>query len=44
MVLNISADQLKPSFTRRSGMVGWIIKDDGITNGELITAMHRLSL
>jgi hypothetical protein len=34
---------LKPSFTRRSGMVGWIIKDVGIVHRGLITAIYRLS-
>ena len=40
---NIRADQLKPSFTRRSGIVGWIIKIDGIVERELIAVICRLS-
>ena len=43
MVPNTRVDQMNPSFTRRSGMVGWIIKDDGIVHGGSITAIYRLS-
>ncbi|HDR8927552.1 TPA: hypothetical protein QDB26_001898 [Burkholderia vietnamiensis] len=35
--------QLKPSFTRRSGIIEWMIKVDGIVDTESIAAICRLS-